>query len=885
MAEPGNFFDQFDDPDAVRSMNARTDRTEASANASNVNAAEGAAKLPFVAPSAAADLTKTTTGNQFDPGEYSLKEMEAFERLKPVQTYVGSLSYLDAALRTKATPGDDNELVTLAAKLQDPTGSVMQGDIERYNNIQVALERLPEKFRNEFLRTGQFSDQTRRDIRGYLIRRVNAYQKTYDHERKRFKARIERANARGDVKINPLDVVGEHPAGVIAPTLQWYADSLTPKKGESDTVGLLDTPPEGTQIGGEPITGYRFNDEAALKAYLTSPGATPEGFADLAAQQLAATGMQPSQEWVAGMRAEGERVLGALAGGAEFGDFDYSGVDEAAQKNATPGEVISQGLKNIPESAAQLIQGFTALPVDAGLSLYNQKPQGSTEGLRAIGADMLGMEDNGAAAGFVDSLIEPYTSVEGFKQSVATDPLRIPTDLASLVAPAASAARKAPGMLGPVMRDTAAGLRNVNPARLTNLAARYGVQLPGAVMDELPGGLKQGAADLGREVLGAPSGVGGDTLLHAYEAGKTRAPFTPQTPQSRAFTQNMRNPEAHIGEAVEAARAGLKELREQASTAYQQQIASLGVNPVPLDINVVRARMQAIKPKNFDAMIDAPRRPSAHTAWEAMNDTVEHYALQAQQNSKLLEPLQMDQFKQDLYDIGSKVGGAFDKDAARIAREAYNGVKNEIIKHDSTYATTMKNYENAAREMQQLETSFGLKTARGKDINIDAATRRLQSVLRNNANTNYGQRAGQADRLAELDPSGTLMPSLAGQSASSWRPRGLQSAAGIGASGTAAFLGAPLTPMIMAAPTFMPRVAGELAHGLGRTAAGVEKVLELGKRGANAVADFNDINPSLAGGWAQMGSRLQESGEDQAQREREELAARYGIVMPSAFGG
>lgn len=281
-------------------------------------------------------------------------------------------------------------------------------------------------------------------------------------------------------------------------------------------------------------------------------------------------------------------------------------------------------------------------------------------------------------------------------------------------------------------------------------------------------------------------------------------------------------------------------------------MSQFGKNPVPLDISNVRQRIAAIKPKSYDTWRDSQGpRPSSHRAWDTMNQFVDEYAYKATQDPSLLEPLAIDQFKQDLYDVGSKVGGQYDRDAARIAGTAYSAVKDELVKHDPLYANTMRDYENAVREAQQLENTFSLSAARGKQPNIESAGRKLTSIFRNNVNTNFGTRAAQAQRLAELDPSGRLMPSLAGQTLSAEMPRGLQrGAAGVIASSGLTGIGLDMIPMAMDIPGYIsganlamlpamsPRLVGEAAYYGGRGAGAVSKALEPVTSRVGAGADW-----------------------------------------------
>jgi hypothetical protein len=145
--------------------------------------------------------------------------------------------------------------------------------------------------------------------------------------------------------------------------------------------------------------------------------------------------------------------------------------------------------------------------------------------------------------------------------------------------------------------------------------------------------------------------------------------------------------------------------------------------------------------------------------------------------------------------------------------------------------------------------------------------------MRNNANVGYGTREKQARRLNELDPDGTIVPTLAGAQLSALRPRGLNSAVALGL-GTATMSPASL----LLAPAFIPRVMGEVAYGAGRAAGAGARVgrevldsdIGRGLRAAGAgAADLYQRYPSLALAGAEVGAR----GEDV---ERQALMERYG---------
>jgi hypothetical protein len=168
-----------------------------------------------------------------------------------------------------------------------------------------------------------------------------------------------------------------------------------------------------------------------------------------------------------------------------------------------------------------------------------------------------------------------------------------------------------------------------------------------------------------------------------------------------------------------------------------------------------------------------------------------------------------------------------------VADQVYNAVKNEVVKQAPEYAKTMAGYQKASDLIREIEKTLSLNPK----ASVDTALRKLQSVMRDNVNTNYGKRA---DLVKLLQESGAknLLTKLAGQSLKSFEPRGLaRVTAGLGTIATgagAAFLNPmSLVPVAGALATQSPRLVGELTH--------------LGGRAANALARLPMRNALRAG--------------------------------------
>jgi hypothetical protein len=874
---------------------------EAQTTSTQTSTAATAAGIPFIAPSKQADLTNTRLKSILDMQQNARDELKTFEQMEVVKTYDQGLRYFASALTVPTGAEGDQDLVTLAAKVQDPTGAVMQGDIDRYNNVQVAIDYIPQWMKNEFARTGKFTPETRQRIIAFLRNRIDTYRLPYEETRRTFESRIGGLNEQlaplGVKPINVEQILPKDPLKLYGPKIDAYdkkieADRIrAEREAGGPRADVFAGLPEGAQVAGEDIQGWRLSpeSEAEVVAYARRPDATPEGYAKLWVDSAIREGHVPPSQ-------REDYMQRTAADAAEFFQLppeqratikgvDYSKIDKAATENAGLIEGIAQTVRNVPESATQLAEGLMAIPVDTLKSALTGERSGTIKTFTDLAMELgQGKLDGPTATALGNALKERYGGIDELKRSFIKDPVGILGDLSIIFTAGGSAAARLPGAFGRFGESVARVGKVIDPLSGGIALATEGAPAVYRAAEQRMPGAVRGVEELPTEIIGFPSGTGGAPIREAFSAGVERGATGAPTPRSEAFTTAMREPDTVGDDLITTSRDAIANLRQMASNAYTTAMQQFGKNPVPLSIDVVRQRMQKIKPRSYDTWSTRKGpRPSDHLAWEQMNNFVEDYAAKAAKDPNLLMPLEMDQFKQDLFDVGSKIGGAYDRDASRIAGNAYNAVRQELVKHDPIYADTMRDYERAAREAKQLEATFGLAAARGKEPNIEAATRRLQAAIgRNNANVAYGQRAGQVERLNELDPTGTIIPTLAGTSLSSWKPRGLNAAVTLGAGIPAAFAN-PLT--LLAAPAFMPRVVGETAYGLGRGVGTVKRGFEaaaqspfgegLGTIGTG-MADLYNKYPTAFLGAAQAGSRL----EDAEAEQRRKLRERYGITVP-----
>jgi hypothetical protein len=210
-------------------------------------------------------------------------------------------------------------------------------------------------------------------------------------------------------------------------------------------------------------------------------------------------------------------------------------------------------------------------------------------------------------------------------------------------------------------------------------------------------------------------------------------------------------------------------------------------------------------------------KPSTVKTQQEISQVVNDWA--KQDPAQFHTPEGLDALKQRIGDIVE--GQEYGSSARTIAEKMYNSVKSQIVKQAPVYENTMKQYSEASQLIKEIERSLSI----GKNAAADTAVRKLQSITRNNANTNYGQRLSLVQEL-EKQGAASLIPNLAAQSLSSFTPRGIQRAAATGVGGYGALTFNPLT--IPALALSSPRLMGETALGLGtlagKTARGVKSI-------------------------------------------------------------
>ena len=317
----------------------------------------------------------------------------------------------------------------------------------------------------------------------------------------------------------------------------------------------------------------------------------------------------------------------------------------------------------------------------------------------------------------------------------------------------------------------------------------------------------QAAGGAIRRGLGLTTGAGEESISQAIKAGREG---------NQAFLQNIRG-EVPSMDVLDQAKDALANMRAARSQAYRQTIKPVMANQTKLDFAPITGKLdevvESLKVKTptgsqFKIGSDELRKV------EELQNIVKTW----QKDPTLHTAEGLDALKQRLDALYPD--SPMQKQVQRVVSAVRNTVKDTIVAQDQNYAKTMKAYEEALSLEREIERALSL----GNRSAADTAIRKLQSLTRNNANTNYGYRLELA-RALQQQGGQDLMPALAGQALSSFTPRGLAgqgAALGIGAGGALT-----VNPAALAAlPLTSPRLVGMGAYGLGRATRNIPKLTD-----------------------------------------------------------
>ena len=474
--------------------------------------------------------------------------------------------------------------------------------------------------------------------------------------------------------------------------------------------------------------------------------------------------------------------------------------DPWAEFRAKPmawGDVPGQALRNAPASAGNLLNNLVQ-PILHPINTVTDIADMAAGGLRA-GAKKVLPESvfnaidataspettqriSGKAGAVGDFLMERYGTEEGLKKALATDPVGVAADISMVLTGGGSVAARVPGAVGHAGEAVATAGRAVDPiANAGSIAMHSG----GAVAD----------------FLGTTTGAGGRPIREAFKAGQAG---------NQAFTDNMRG-NVPLTDVVEMAKSAQQSMKSANSSNYRTNMEKLGLEDKAISFDAVQDAIN--KSSGIVYHKGIVKNEAGAKALGEIQDKVSEFAQIASPTAADLDAL-----KQAIHNIHQSQ--PFGSPARAATGPVFDAARSTLIEQSPKYAEAMGEYGAGARQNKELGQTFSLN---GK-ASDDTILRKLQSVMRDGVNTNYGARANAMENsLVPHAPD--LMPSIAGQSLSTTAPRGL---ARLGVTNALAGGAAMMNPATLGMlPLQSPRLIGEMAYGAGSASGGLERALAM----------------------------------------------------------
>ena len=464
-------------------------------------------------------------------------------------------------------------------------------------------------------------------------------------------------------------------------------------------------------------------------------------------------------------------------------------------KPLTAGEVATGAITNFPSSFGNLIgnivnaisnpleTGKSILDVGAG-ALQNVLPERL---VKAVGEDKQSRE---MARKVGEFYAKRYGTGEGLKRAIAEDPAGVLADLSTVLTGGSMVAPRA------IAQPLARVASTIDPLAAT-------VRATGAVANVA-------GRNIVAPLIGGTTGVGRESIEQAFKAGQKGGATAEQF---RANISGRVNPT----ELLDIAKANLGELNKLKQAEYRS-----GMIDIKKDKSILEFADIDKSFKDADAIVAFKGKVKNDFAAQKLQDVKA-----AVDDWKNADPAQfhtpegMDALKQKVRGIVDEI--PFEQRTAKAAlNEVYKSIRGTIEKQAPTYDKTMKDYARASDEINEIQKTLNLSDR----SSVDTAMRKLQSLVRDNVQTNYGQRTRLAKRL-EAGGGQEFLPGIAGQALQSFQPRGIPGqltvptslasfvAGGGGLGGVAAALG---TSAISS-----PRLMGEAAFGTGLASRGARE--------------------------------------------------------------
>src|ERR1035437_7437828 len=197
-----------------------------------------------------------------------------------------------------------------------------------------------------------------------------------------------------------------------------------------------------------------------------------------------------------------------------------------------------------------------------------------------------------------------------------------------------------------------------------------------------------------------------------------------------------RPPRSTPQEIVQSAKTALTNMRLDRGTQYRSDMKNIAENNTPLSFgDIDKAMAKASEIKTFKGQNLSPETADVQSS---VKDAIDDW--KALDPNEYHTPIGMDALKQRIGSIKDNL--PFNTPQRKVAEDAYSAIRGTIVKQAPQYADAMKGYEEASNEINET-LSINPKAS------VDTSFRKLLSTMRNNANTNYGQRVNLMQQLEQ----------------------------------------------------------------------------------------------------------------------------------------
>jgi len=365
------------------------------------------------------------------------------------------------------------------------------------------------------------------------------------------------------------------------------------------------------------------------------------------------------------------------------------------------GDVLSRATQQLVPSAGR---SLAAIPS----AIYNYPETGRA--LKELGlgaAGRLGLyqerdpEARARQAQMVETMVEPFTSVAGFKKTLAEDPYSI---LSAAATPFGGGLAKAGELVGAASTAgrTLGGLGK---------AARYAMDPTQAVM-----GVAGDIAGAGMEKLRGLRDISTNVPRYSYE----RAFEAGALPEGDIARQAFKDFASGQGDAVEFSQRARKATEALKNQAMQDWIATkgqmTGAHTQPLSykptLDAINQARSELTPRDIALGPDI----AAHEALDTLERNIANRTLRYGPDDPVHTLFGFDRLKQNLWDFANdETKGTADRNAALAA---YRGVKNTINQAAPEYGALMDQYQAIDDQIKNVQKTLGTtnKTAANAEM-------------------------------------------------------------------------------------------------------------------------------------------------------------------------